>query len=138
MITPEQIIVRYENAPLECDGMTRVLFSEFTRAGIAAEVYGGILEWRGSIVRPHYWIILPASGRLVDLRAHMWLGDDPAIPHGVFLPEQFPDAKYQGVRADWGTLHPTVVEMMCRPLPLAVIDQVEQLRRENANREGSD
>ena len=68
---------------LECDGMTRVISNLLQRDGIGHTPMAGRLaiEGVGQIV-PHCWIELE-DGRRIDLRARMWLGDDPRVPHGI-------------------------------------------------------
>lgn len=84
---------------LECDGMTRVISALLHRDGIAHSAMLGRLGVCGVGEIPnHYWIQL-ADGRLIDLRARMWLGDDPRVPHGVFEQERA-DARYEGLAVD--------------------------------------
>lgn len=71
----------FDDMPLECDGMTRVLSTVLAKQGVKHTVAGGLLSGgeRGQI--PHYWIELPDK-RIIDLRARMWMGEN--APHGVF------------------------------------------------------
>lgn len=75
-----------DSAPLECDGMTRVISTLLQRDGLPHRVVVGRLEVAGYGVIPlHWWIELP-DGRICDLRARMWLGGGETIPHGLALP----------------------------------------------------
>ena len=70
---------------LECDGMTRVVSSLLQRDGVAHSPMVGNLEVPSvGRIAQHYWIEL-GDGRRIDLRARMWLGDDPRVPHGIVL-----------------------------------------------------
>lgn len=68
---------------VECDGMARVISTLLQRDGISHIPMAGRLaiEGVGQIV-PHCWVELE-DGRRIDLRARMWLGDDPRVPHGI-------------------------------------------------------
>lgn len=76
------------DAPLECDGMTRSLSTVLSHHSIRHDVHIGSLEVNGHGEIPvHFWIVL-GSGDYIDLRAHMWLGDNPEVPHGMFVPSK--------------------------------------------------
>lgn len=72
--------------PLECDGLTRVLSTVFQRHGIEHVVCIGHLSVDGLGEIPYHWWIRFANGEVCDLRARMWLGDEPQVPHGIFSP----------------------------------------------------
>lgn len=80
---------------VECDGMARVISNLLQRDGIAHTPMAGRLaiEGVGQIV-PHCWIELK-DGRRIDLRARMWLGDDPRVPHGI-VPTLALGMQYEG------------------------------------------
>lgn len=80
---------------LECDGLTRVITTVLTVNGLPHTCYLGRVTVGGRHVEPHYWIEL-GTGLRVDYRARMWLGDAPAVPHGVFQPQAYPQAVYRG------------------------------------------
>lgn len=72
--------------PLECDGAARVVSALLTREQLAHEVSIGSLAVEGCGEVPlHWWVELP-GGIIIDFRARMWLGEHPAVPHGVFIP----------------------------------------------------
>lgn len=72
--------------PLECDGMTRVISTVMQRDRIDHQVHVGQLRIKGVGEIPHHWWIVLPDGRICDLRARMWLGCDPLVPHGLFSP----------------------------------------------------
>jgi hypothetical protein len=76
---------RLDSLRLECDGMTRVISTLLNRDGVAHTVRCGRVRGPGDGIDLHYWVVL-TDGRIVDLRARVWLGDD--APHGVFKPDQ--------------------------------------------------
>jgi len=80
-------------APVECDGLSRVISALLLINGLEHTVRVGWLvdtqrlgtdpvssPWLTEC--PHFWIELP-SGHIVDFRARMWMGPD--AQHGVFL-----------------------------------------------------
>ncbi|PZP98339.1 MAG: hypothetical protein DI587_14940 [Variovorax paradoxus] len=80
---------------LECDGMTRVISALLQRDGIAHRPMAGRLDVEAAgRIEPHYWIELD-DGRRIDLRARMWLGDKPGVPHG-FVPADAAGVRYEG------------------------------------------
>lgn len=78
-----------DSAPLECDGMSRVIAVLLAREGIPHHVQvGAVTVEGGGRIDPHYWIALP-DGYICDFRARMWLPHcNVPVPHGVFrVPE---------------------------------------------------
>ena len=71
----------------ECDGMSRCVSTLLTREAIPHTIHVGHVQAHttGGRISTHLWIELE-QGVLFDLRARMWLGNDPSIPHGVFRP----------------------------------------------------
>lgn len=68
---------------LECDGMTRVISALLQQDGIPHAPMAGHLDIEAAgRISPHCWIDLN-DGRRIDLRARMWLGDKPGVPHGI-------------------------------------------------------
>ncbi len=92
-----ELLAEYVNAPLECDGLTRVLHTVLHQEGIEHSCMVGSLTYvdRNEGAPLHFWITLP-DGRFIDFRAHMWLGDSAGIPHGIFDPANFPQVVYRG------------------------------------------
>ncbi|WP_189691147.1 hypothetical protein [Pseudorhodoferax aquiterrae] len=98
---------------LECDGMTRVVSALLLRDGIAHVPMCGTLSVAGVGEIPvHHWIELE-DGRLIDLRARMWLGEDPRVPHGV-VPRDRANARYVGRE----------VELSCTPVVFCALTDV--------------
>lgn len=74
---------------VECDGASRVISMLLQREGIDHVIETGSLNVPGVGRIPyHWWIRLGESegAALIDYRARMWLGSDPRVPHGVFMP----------------------------------------------------
>ncbi len=83
----------FQNADVECDGFSRIVFSVLTERGHRPTLKAGVLTVRGDTVRPHFWI--EVSGWTIDYQARRWLGHEPWIPHGVFRDSEF-EATYEG------------------------------------------
>lgn len=97
----------FDACQLECDGLTRVLHTCLTHRDIPHWVYAGSVTHLPTRqeMSPHYWITLP-DGRFVDYRARMWLRCLPGVPHGTFVPANYPDIKYTGTVTPLETLTP--------------------------------
>jgi hypothetical protein len=95
MQNPSRWIASLDALRLECDGMTRVVSILLQHDSIAHTPMTGRLtvEGVGKIV-PHCWIEL-GDGRRIDLRARMWLADDPRVPHGI-VPADAVGVRYEG------------------------------------------
>lgn len=73
--------------------MVRAASAVLARDGIAHRpVCGRLFVEDVGVIARHCWITL-ASGQVLDLRARMWLGEDPRVPHGLFLPD--PGTRYE-------------------------------------------
>ncbi|WP_125304801.1 hypothetical protein [Alcaligenes faecalis] len=74
-----------EDCDFECDGMTYAIATALERAGITHRRMVGHVYWNPGqdVIDPHCWIEL-ANGVVIDFRLRMWVGDDDAVPHGVF------------------------------------------------------
>jgi hypothetical protein len=83
----EQWLAPFDRLPLECDGLTRCISTLMQRDGIDHQIVVGSLDIPGAGTIPHHWWIALPDGQVCDFRARMWLGDDPSVPHGVFIPE---------------------------------------------------
>lgn len=80
-------LVALDGLPLECDGLTRVAAHLLTDAGVAHRMHAGVLDVGGvGRIPVHWWITFPA-GAVLDLRARLWLGEAPGVPHGLFHPD---------------------------------------------------
>lgn len=108
-----QLLEPYINAPVECDGFTRLAHTALVHAGIEhACMCGRLVSVDDTTESPiHFWIEL-ADGRLIDYRARMWLGENPTVPNGVFNANEFAGWKYLGEQIDLPTLSPVLVEIL--------------------------
>lgn len=103
----------YSKAPLECDGFTRIAHSVLTEAGIPHSCMCGRLAStsRDAEIPLHFWIQLD-DGRVIDYRARMWLGEDAAVPHGIFKADEYPIWSYQGAEVNLPVLSPTLIQFL--------------------------
>jgi hypothetical protein len=71
-------------APVECDGMCRLISAVLSANDIEHEVIAGILSDRNGAApeMTHFWVELP-NGYTIDYRARMWMGEE--AQHGVFI-----------------------------------------------------
>jgi len=86
--TNRTILSLLDELPLECDGLSKVASLLLTNENIPHNLNVGSVEIDevGSIAY-HCWISFD-DGRILDLRARMWLGKSEEIPHGIFRPQQ--------------------------------------------------
>lgn len=102
-----------DTAPVECDGMCRLITTRLQNLGIAHQVMVGSVSLNDGSIPHHYWIVV---GELtVDYRARMWLGDSPFVPHGIFRQDTCA-ARYEGIEIQMDALHPSVFEMLRTPV----------------------
>ncbi len=103
----------YSNAPIECDGFTRIAHSVLAGAGIPHSCMQGKLvsTSRDEELPIHFWIQLD-DGRLIDYRARMWLGDGAGVPHGVFKTDEYPDWHYLGTEITLPVFSPTMIQLL--------------------------
>lgn len=114
-----QLLVPFIDAPVECDGFTRLAHTALSNAGIEHTcMMGRVVSLDGKTRSPiHFWIELE-DGRLIDYRARMWLGDCKNVPHGVFQPVHFKSWVYQGEVIDLPVLHPVMANILMQAIPL--------------------
>ncbi len=114
----KELLDQYDQCPLECDGLTRVLTTILTNEGIEHSCFtGSVVDSRthkGS--RLHFWIELP-DGRTVDYRARMWMGETEDIPHGIFNKADYPHVLYQGSQLALPTLSDELFHILTTPFP---------------------
>lgn len=92
---------QYENLPLECDGLCRVLTYRLKQMKVKHQVMAGHFTVDGNKAVPIHWWIVLEDGRHVDYRARMWGGNHTHIPHGIFKPEDFKErVTYTGQKID--------------------------------------
>lgn len=109
---------KLDRLPLECDGLTRVIHTLLERDSIAHKVCIGTVDasvgsYRGSIPY-HLWIELE-DGRIIDLRARMWLGEN--APHGIFDKPSYPVYTEMSATTDYPCLRNGLFLMMTDAIP---------------------
>lgn len=87
---------KYENLPLECDGMSRVLTYALKALKVKHQLMIGHFTVDGSKAVPIHWWIVLEDGKYIDYRARMWGGSHDYIPHGIFNPADFKRVVYTG------------------------------------------
>lgn len=117
-----KLIDPFINAPVECDGFTRLAHSALANAGKRHRVMAGrlIAAGGGHQTPLHYWIELEC-GSVIDYRAQMWLGPTPDVPHGIFNVDDFPRWKYEGHEVEMPTLPPALAELIATPIPHQIL-----------------
>jgi hypothetical protein len=90
-----KLVEKYENLPLECDGMTRVLSYVLDENHISHKTMQGRVEVDGEEFEPHWWIDL-GNGTILDYRLRMWFGNKPSVPNGIFSLKANPQVSYTG------------------------------------------
>lgn len=103
---------------LECDGLTRVSSQVLRKGGVPHTTWCGQIVYlpTGYGFAEHRWIELPA-GRRIDFRARRWLGEREDVPHGVFVPADFPAVQYSGEPWDVDPLPEFVFQALLVPIP---------------------
>lgn len=103
----------YSNAPVECDGFTRIAHSVLAGAGIPHYCMQGRLASTSSSeeIPIHFWIQLD-DRRVIDYRARMWLGDDAGVPHGVFKMGEYPEWNYLGTEIALPIFSSTMIQLL--------------------------
>lgn len=103
----------YIDAPVECDGFTRIAHSLLAGAGVTHTCMAGRLVSTSlnEELPLHFWIQLDDC-RVIDYRARMWLGDDAGVPHGVFPTDQYPDWSYQGAEVNLPVFSATMIQLL--------------------------
>lgn len=92
--------------------MTRVISALLEREGIDHQAFLGTLVVPDvGKIGLHAWIDIDGDPQQrIDLRARMWLGEDPRVPHGVFEPTAA--AIYDGQPFD-ASIDPIVLQILC-------------------------
>ncbi len=85
----------YKKSPVECDGMVRLCSTILYQHDIEHQPMVGTLSKGERTISPHFWLDLP-SGERIDYRARMWLGNSESVPHGIFVPSEYPQVNYKG------------------------------------------
>lgn len=105
----DELLAQYDQLPLKCDGMTKVISFLLTENKIKHKVYAGTLTHNTVCIEEHFWIELD-NGKTIDYRAQEFLGTSPNIPHGMFDKASFPEVVYNG-QPD-----PTLMQLLFRIL----------------------
>lgn len=104
----------------ECDGMSRCVSTLLTRESIPHTIHAGevLAHTTGGRISTHLWIELE-KGVCFDLRARMWLGNHPSIPHGIFRPSNDVEYNSRGVIPSDGFRYPTSLFEVLAEAPLS-------------------
>lgn len=108
----------YDDAPLECDGSTRVLHSVLTDLAIPHSCYAGSITIGDRVMPLHFWIDLE-TGERIDYRVRAWFGRDSHLPHGIFVPNDYPQVSYDGEEVALEVLSPEMMKILLMPIPQA-------------------
>ncbi|MDT8924829.1 hypothetical protein RBE51_18725 [Pseudomonas taiwanensis] len=112
----EDLVKHLEYAPVECDGMARLVATVLTHHNVAYQGMAGSITPRGcDYTIPHFWV--QVGDLVIDYRAQMWLGDGKDIPHGVVKLSDYA-ALYQGEPFQLDPLSATLYEIMKMPFPI--------------------
>lgn len=77
----EDLVKHLEYAPVECDGMARLVATVLTQHKVAYQGMAGTITPKGcDYTIPHFWV--QVGELVIDYRAQMWLGDGKDIPTG--------------------------------------------------------
>ncbi|BAS55284.1 hypothetical protein NIES2135_54440 [Leptolyngbya boryana NIES-2135] len=90
-------LLRIDLTKAECDGASLLVSDLLTSRRIEHEIGYGIcnqISSRPKTTLPHFWINLPNLER-IDIRLRMHFGQAVEVPHGIFLPEDYPTIEYQ-------------------------------------------
>lgn len=109
-----EILSYLDAAPVECDGMARLITTELQKRQIDHQVMVGTVTLNGNVIPLHYWVMV--GDLTVDYRARIWLGESDLVPHGIFRQDTCA-ARYQGEPIEMAALSPAVVAIMTMPMP---------------------
>lgn len=88
---------KYLSNQMECDGATTAISTFLRDNNVEHVVKSGVVKvtagGRDGVFAPHFWIEI--GPRVIDFRLRMWFGDEPNIPHGVFVPGEC-GVEYEG------------------------------------------
>ncbi|WP_137887683.1 hypothetical protein [Pseudomonas sp. 2FE] len=100
-------------APVECDGMARLIATVLRHERIPFRVMVGSLAADGQGIAPHVWI--EVGQWRIDYRARMWLRGLSDVPHGVFPLESGESTRYNGMEAEIEPLEPWMFKVLTMP-----------------------
>lgn len=95
MIEIEMALSPLDDCNLKCEWLTQLSSFVLRKHNVPHSVHYGYVRHEPSkmCVTPHCWIEM--DNRIIDFRLRSWLGDDDAIPHGVFLGREYPAVTYE-------------------------------------------
>lgn len=112
----EALLCDLDVPQIECDGATRIAFSRLHQLGVSSRAFIGSISVGGQSFYPHLWLVVE-GGIYVDYKARMWLGEHSNVPHGVFAPDDFPDASYKGEELELKPLSEGMQKILLAPFP---------------------
>lgn len=114
LTTLQNLMASIAEAPVECDGFTRLAATLLYKNGIPYKAFAGTLEVDGQCVPLHYWIVV--DDLIIDFRAQMWLGCGENVPHGVMQASDLA-ALYKGEEIEVAPLNDTLFSILMMPWP---------------------
>ncbi|MBA1280409.1 hypothetical protein [Stutzerimonas stutzeri] len=118
-----------DTASVECDGMTRLVCTVLTKAGIEHQAYVGSVRIGDAAIPYHFWV--EVGELLVDYRARMWMGSSPDIPHGI-VPKREVGNFYTGDPVEMPALPDAIFALLAAPWPDVEIEQAPEPSRKPA------
>ena len=111
----QALVKHLEFAPVECDGMSRLVATVLSQQGIPFQgMVGSIVPKDTNYRIPHFWV--QVGDLVIDYRAQMWLGDASDVPHGVVRAEDYPGI-YEGEPFHLEALPESLFQIMKMPFP---------------------
>jgi hypothetical protein len=112
--TLKGILDPYDYCETDCISHSQVLYRILGDSGITPIAWYGILVWDGvRTLSDHAW--LTVGDYTIDYRVRMWYRDiKPVaeIPHGVFLPSEYPCIHWKGNRCPGSRIDDTVFKIL--------------------------
>jgi len=123
------VLNQLDSCYLECDGLTTVISSILSAAGIPHTVYiGGVIDhFTGQGMSPHLWIKV-GENTFLDYRLRMWLGHRPEIPHGIFNLAEYSHIEYIGQERDCVAANNPIAQILCQSAGIDYEDIVKRLK----------
>lgn len=110
----QQLLDSLDEAPVECDGMSRLVLTVLHREAIPYTAYIGQIELDGNIMRPHLWV--ESEGFRIDYRSRMWFNGDERLAHGVFEIEEG-QGRYDGLPCSLAPLSDFLFDILQEKIP---------------------
>lgn len=117
----QQLLNPLDGAPVECDGMSRLVLTVLHRERIPYQAYFGQILLDGKAMRPHFWI--ESQGFRIDYRSRMWFKGDERLAHGVFEPHEG-QGHYVGHTCVLEPLSDKVFEVLRMPIPSLLFGKI--------------